>query len=368
MTRNWAAAAALSCLLILALAYPASAETQGGPAVSEVDALLAPVALYPDSLLMPLLMAASYPEEVEEAQEWLAHPENARLRGDALVTTLTPRPWDPSVKTLVPFPETLGMLAGRPEWTRRLGQAMTSSPTMVLAEIQKLRRAAAAAGFLKTSPQMIVTQADGATTIASADPAVVYIPVYNPALVFGAWPYPEHPPGFIEPPAGFRVSGADMSRGIGYSIGFSVLAPLWGWSHAEWTQGKVAIDTAAYNRIDRYGPHVAAAVWHHETHGSGYFHITLADLTPATPVKRDHVRLAAAKAGGEWRRLVNVRAGKVRARLARLTIRHGRLAHGHVRLLRAASLNRGAERHTLTASVPHRRGKMRLAEDRERRG
>lgn len=368
MTRNWAAVAALSlCLLALALVSPAGAETQA-PSVPEVDALLAPVALYPDPLLMPLLMAASYPDEVEEAQEWLAHPENARLRGDALVTALTPRPWDPSVKTLVPFPETLGMLAGRPEWMRRLGEAMASSPGTVLAEIQKLRRAAVTTGFLKSSPHMTVATVGAAIKITSADPAVIYIPVYNPALVFGAWPYPEHPPGFIEPPAGFRVAGADMSRGMGYSIGFSLLAPLWGWSHPDWAQGTVAIDTTAYDRIDRYGPHVASSVWHHETHGTGYFHITLAEITPPTPAKHAHGRLVIAAKAKHGLRLARRGGGKARARLVRLTIRHGRGVHGHVRLLHAASLNRGIERRAVMATVSHRRGKMRMAQYRDRRG
>jgi hypothetical protein len=333
--------------------------------VPEVDALLAPVALYPDSLLMPLLMAASYSDEVEEAQEWLAHPENARLRGDALVAALVPRPWDPSVKTLVPFPETLGMLAGRPEWMRQLGHAMAASPATVLAEIQKLRHAAEATGFLKSSPRLTVKNVGSAVAIASPDPAVIYIPVYSPALVFGAWHYPEHPPGFIEPPAGFRVGGADMSRGIGYSIGFGVVASLWGWSHPDWAQGTVAIDTPAYDRIDRYGPHVASTVWHHETHGTGYFHITLAQITPP-PAKHGHGRLVAKVKSG--RRLVRVarRGGRNHARiLVRLT-RHGRAVHGHARLLRAAHLHRGADRRVATAAS-HRRGKMRIAQDRDRR-
>jgi hypothetical protein len=367
MTRNWAAIAALSlCLLALALVSPARAQTQA-PSVPEVDALLAPIALYPDPLLMPLLMAASYPEEVEEAQEWLAHPENARLRGAALVAALTPRPWDPSVKTLVPFPETLGMLAGRPEWMRSLGHAFAASSATVLAEIQKLRRAAMSTGFLKSSPHMTVTTtADNAVNIRSADPAVVYVPVYNPALVFGAWPYPEHPPGFIEPPAGFRVAGADMSRGIGFSIGFGVEASLWGWSHPDWAHDTVAIDTAAYERIDRYGPHVAAAVWHHETHGTGYFHITQAEITP-TPAKHAHARVAAKIKAGRVVRLAR-RGGWNHTRiLVRLT-RRGRAVHARPRLLRAAGLSRGADRRAVTAAVSHRRGKMRMAQDRDRRG
>jgi hypothetical protein len=282
-----------AALIVILIAAPAFADDAAAPPpVGQVDAALAPVALYPDALLTPLLMAATYPDEIAEADGWLGEAHNSALRGDALVTALEPRPWAPSVKALVPFPVTLDMLATRPAWMAQLGHAFTSEPSAVLAEIQKLRRQAIAAGKLKSSPRLVVRDEGGVVTIAPADAAVIYVPVYNPALVYGAWAYPNFPPVFIEPPPGFDVGGADMETGIGFSVGFGILAPLWGWAHPGWAAGNVEIDIAAYNRINRYGPHVSGATWRHEPHGTGYFHITQDQVTPVMP-PRKHDRAAA---------------------------------------------------------------------------
>ena len=286
--------AAFAALSLILPAAPASAQTGAAPPVGQIDAAVAPVALYPDALLTPLLMAATYPDEVAEADGWLGEAHNATLKGDALVAALEPRPWDPSVKALVPFPVTLDMMAARPAWMALLGHAVIAAPAAVTAEIQKLRRQAIAVGKLKSSPRLTVRDEGGVIAIAPADPAVVYVPVYNPALVFAAWPYPDFPPVFIEPPPGFEVSGADIETGIGFSVGFGVVAPLWGWAHPDWQGGTVAIDVAVYNRINRYGPHVAAGTWHHEPHGTGYFHIAQDQVTPVTPpAKHGHERAAA---------------------------------------------------------------------------
>jgi hypothetical protein len=332
--------AALAAFPLILLAAAAPAQNAPAPAVGQIDAAVAPVALYPDALLTPLLMAATYPNEIAEAAGWLGEAHNAGLKGDALVAALEPRPWDPSVKTLVPFPVTLGMLAARPDWTATLGQAFIASPAAVMAEIQKLRRRAIATGKLASSPRLMVRDEGGIVAIVPADPAVVNIPVYNPALMFGAWPYPNYPPVFIEPPHGFDASGADMETGIGFSVGFGVLAPLWGWAHPDWTGGTVAIDTAAYNRINRYGPHAAASIWRHEPHPTGYFHIAQDQVTPPTPpAKHGHERAAA-----------NVKAGaKHPAHAARHAVARAprKSAHAHAR-------------------APAHRGKVRVAADRRR--
>jgi hypothetical protein len=290
MARSFAALAAFGLLVAAAPAWadtpaPVPAARQANLPVGQIDALVAPVALYPDALLTPLLMAATYPGEIAEAAAWLKPETNARLRGDALVAALEPRPWAPSVKALVPFPETLTMLATRPAWAGALGTAFAAEPTIVLAEVQTLRHRAAAAGKLKPSPRLKVEMQGAAIAIAPADPAVVYVPVYNPSLVYGAWPYPDYPPQFIEPPPGFRASGADFQTGIGFSIGFGVIAPLWGWAHTDWASGAIAIDTQAYNRINRYGPHVSATLWHHEPHSTGYFHIAQQPAPPPPTAK-----------------------------------------------------------------------------------
>ncbi len=287
--------AALAALMTVAMASPVSADTAAPPSAAQIETAAAPVALYPDALLTPLLMAATYPAEIAEAAQWLDEAHNAKLKGDALVAALEPRPWDPSVKALAPFPAVIAMMAARPVWMDRLGRAFVAAPAAVAAAIQTLRHRAVANGMLTSSPRLTVTAAGAALAIAPADPAVVYIPTYNPALVFGAWPYPDNPPMFIEPPEGFRVGGADMETGIGFSVGYGVVPPLWGWATPDWANGTVAVDVAAYNRINRYGPHVAAAVWHHEAHPTGYFHITQQEIAPASPAKHSQVEKAAAR-------------------------------------------------------------------------
>ena len=277
--------ATIAALTAIAIAAPV-ARAEAPLSEGRIEAAVAPVALYPDALLTPLLMAATYPEEVTEADAWLGEAHNEKLKGDALAAALEPRPWDPSVKALAPFPVILDMMAERQAWMTQLGRAFVAAPGAVMAAVQKLRHQAIATGKLKSSPRLTVKDVGGAVTVAPADPAVVYIPVYNPALVYGAWAYPDYPPVFVEPPEGFRVSGADIETGIGFSVGYGVLAPLWGWAHPDWSSGTVAVDVAAYNGINRYGPHVAAGTWHHEAHPTGYFHITQDQITPAAPAAR----------------------------------------------------------------------------------
>jgi hypothetical protein len=343
--KQWIGAAAL--LGLVAATAPAPAETPAAPSAGEIEAAVAPVALYPDALLTPLLMAASYPEEVAEADGWLGQSHNDRLKGDALAAALEPLPWDPSVKALTPFPVILDMMAMRPAWVDKLGRAFVAAPATVMADIQALRRQAIADGMLASSPRLMVRDSGGTIAIASADPAVVYIPVYNPALVFGAWSYPDNPPVFIEPPDGFRISGADMQTGIGFSVGFGVLESLWGWATPDWSNGAVAVDTAAYNRINRYGPHVAAAIWHHEAHPTGYFHIAQAQITPVPPEKHGHEHgpAVAAKAGAKSAK----NTAKTAARHRTHETRH---AKGHDRA-----------KTRIAHGAPPRHGKIRLASD-----
>jgi len=333
MARWVAVLAAVGLMLAM---VPARAETSPIPPATlpagQLDALVAPVALYPDPLLTPLLMAASYPAEIAEAAAWLKSETNARLRGDALVAALRPRPWAPSVKALVPFPEIVTMLAARAEWGTALGRQFAADPARVLAAVQTLRHRAASSGKLTSSPRLKVEVAGAALAIMPADPAMIYIPVYNPALVYGAWPYPDFPPKFIEPPPGFRVSGADLDTGIGFSAGFGVIAPLSGWAHPDWTAGRVTIDTAAYNRINPYGPHVSATLWRHEPHPTGYFHI--AEQPPPPPVAKHPAKLAAKD------RHHAARQGHEKSRHA---------AKSHARGHRAASLPRRGKRVHLAA-------------------
>jgi len=354
----------LAALCAIAIATPAVAQGEALPPAGQIEAAVAPVALYPDALLAPVLMAATYPDEVAEAGAWLEDAQNQELRGDALVAALEPRPWDPSVKALVPFPVILDMMAARRDWMNALGAMVVAAPPSVTAAVQRLRREALAGGKLKSSPRLTVRDTDGVLAITPADPAVVYIPVYNPALVFGAWAYPDHPPTVIAPPPGFDIGGADIQTGVGFSVGYGVLAPLWGWARADWSNGAIEVDTAAWNRINRYGPHVAAGIWHHEQHATGYFHITAAQITPpAAAAGRDK---AAAKTGA------NARTGTAATtRPARETA----AARKAAAVRRAATAERhraSAARHTATAARhararENRKAKTAHAFDRRRR-
>lgn len=247
----------------------------------ELGAVLAPIALYPDSLLTPLLMATTYPDEMIAADGWRQKTRNARLGGAALAKALAMQPWAPSVKALVPFPVLLDMLATRPVWMQRIGQVFLGEPAASMREIQRLRRAALATGKLTSNRRLVVTEKRDAILIAPPRKGPVYVPVYNAAVTFGAWGYPYYPPVYIQPPPGFHHSGAGMETGIGYSRGRTRVTGLWGWARLDWRRGAVTLDLAVYNRINRYAAATKSAIWHHEPHPAGYFQI------PET-ASRDH--------------------------------------------------------------------------------
>src|ERR1700738_938527 len=196
-------------ILALAAIAPASldAQTSAPPAqaaplysTAQLDQLLAPVALHPDQLLGQILMASTYPLEVVEAARWVEDPTNARLKGDQLAAALQDKDWDPSVKSLAPFPQILRMMDDRLDWMQKLGDAFHAQQNEVMDSVQRLRRQAEEAGTLQSSPQQTVTTQDQTITVEPANPNVVYVPVYDPTVVYGAWPYPDYPPCYFPPP------------------------------------------------------------------------------------------------------------------------------------------------------------------------
>ena len=195
-------------ILALAALAPASlvAQTPAPPAqaapvyqAAQLDQLLAPIALYPDELLSQILMASTYPLEVVEAQRWVQDPKNAGLKGDQLTAALQDKDWDPSVKSLVPFPQILVMMSDRLDWMQKLGDAFLAQQSDVMDAVQRLRQQAQAAGTLKSSPQQTVTTQDQTITVEPANPDTVYVPVYDPTVVYGTWPYPDYPPYYFPP-------------------------------------------------------------------------------------------------------------------------------------------------------------------------
>lgn len=245
---------------------PTPAQSPPALAPSALDQMLAPIALYPDPLVAQILMAATYPLEIVEAHRWLQDPNNAALRGDALATALTNQPWDPSVKSLVAFPQILAMMDGNLDWTERLGDAFLADQTAVGNAIQRLRQRAAAAGTLNTTQQEVVTTTPQEITIEPAMPDVVYAPVYNPDLVYGVWPYPAFPPYYF--PGYFD---GVIVGGFGW-IGVTVVAPLWGWCRWNWPRHHIDIDPGRFGELN--GHHVpSTGIWQHNPdhrHGVPY--------------------------------------------------------------------------------------------------
>ena len=174
----------------------------------EIEQLVAPIALYPDSLVSQILMASTYPLEVVEADRWAK--ANKTLKGEALTTALEAQSWDASVKSLVNFPQVLAVMSEKLDVTLKLGDAFLAQQKDVLDAIQRLRAKAQAQGNLKTTKEqtVIVEQPAAQTTVVEqpaapqttviriepTNPQVVYVPTYNPTVVYGAWPYPAYPP------------------------------------------------------------------------------------------------------------------------------------------------------------------------------
>jgi len=191
----------------------------------QLQRLVAPIALYPDSLVAQILAASTFPDEVVEADRWVqAHPD---LKGQALGQEVDQQPWDPSVKALTAFPSVLGNMDKNLSWTSSLGDAYYNQQQDVMDAVQVMRRKAEAAGALK-NPQHEVVKEDGPTIeIEPAEPDVVYVPAYDPWLIYGypivAWP------GWYPYP-GIWFGGPFFSFGIGFGIGwFGGFG--WGWGH-----------------------------------------------------------------------------------------------------------------------------------------
>ena len=215
----------------------------------QIDQLVAPIALYPDELLSQVLMAATYPQQVVEAAQWAQDASHKDLKGDALAQALEPLPWDPSVKALVPFPQILVMMSEHIEWTEALGVAFATQQAEVMARVQALRHLAMKSGKLKQVKHLTIREEGPAVVITSAEPDRVYVPVYNPTVVYGAWPDREAPPVFLPPPQGFVAE--TIEPGVEISSGYAVVAPLWGWSRPDWRDERITVNRTEYTRITR---------------------------------------------------------------------------------------------------------------------
>jgi uncharacterized membrane protein YgcG len=234
----------LACVLALSLLLPVlpqtvsaaqdDAQAQAQPSQAppytqqtpeQLQQLVAPIALYPDSLVAQVLAASTFPAEIVEADRWVqGHPD---LKGDALAQAVDQQTWDPSVKALCAFPTVLGNMDKNISWTSSLGDAYYNQEQNVMDAIQVMRQKAQQAGNLKDTPQQTVQTQGSNIVIQPATPDVVYVPAYDPWLVYGypvvAWP------GWYPYP-GIWYGGPSLFFGVGFGIGFWG-GYGWGWGH-----------------------------------------------------------------------------------------------------------------------------------------
>jgi hypothetical protein len=249
------ALASLLALFFLLAAYPESlvAQAQPGPlqlqpkspymqqTPEELEQLVAPIALYPDSLVAQILAASTFPEQVVDADRWVqSHPD---LKGEALAQAVDELPWDTSVKALVAFPSVLGNMDKNLSWTSSLGDAYYNQEQDVMGAIQVMRRRARQAGHLNSTPQQTVTEGSD-IEIEPVSPEIVYVPAYDPWIMYGgplaAWPgwYP-YPGIWYDGPVIFFGDGF----GTGFYGGYG-----WGWHHwgCDWDHHYAVFDHGRY--------------------------------------------------------------------------------------------------------------------------
>lgn len=241
--------------LLFALgAVPSQAADAYSP--EELEQLVAPIALYPDPLLSQVLMASTYPLEIVEAARWRAGQPQS-LSDQQLSGLLADKPWDPSVKAVAAFPDVLEMMNEKISWTGQLGDAFLDQQEDVMAAVQRLRARAQAAGNLQSGPQQTVTVSGSPSVIAiaPAQPDTIYVPIYNPVVIYGPWPYPGYLPYYWHPPR-YVVRGPVITFTTAFIVG-GVL-----WSTYNWHHRRFDINVNRYNRFNR--THITGPVWHRE--------------------------------------------------------------------------------------------------------
>jgi hypothetical protein len=245
---------------------PAPPTTSAGPAAanptesaamsaSELQGLVAPIALYPDQLVAAILGAATFPDQVAVASYWLQ--QNKKLTGKDLTKEVDKQTWDSSVKALTAFPTVLDNLAKNLAWTSSLGEAYHNQQADVMKAVQTLRAQAKEKGNLKTTSEItVVQQAPQTIVIQPANPQIVYVPMYNPAVIYG---YPYVTPGYS---AGEIAAASAISFGAGIAVG-ALMSGAWGWNTwgCDWHGGVVV-----YNHNSFYGN----TAWHGGYYNGGY--------------------------------------------------------------------------------------------------
>jgi hypothetical protein len=236
----------------------------------ELERLVQRIALYPDPLLAQVLSASTFTDEIPDAANW--SDRHHYLTGEALARAISEDrlPWDPSVQSLLPFPSVIGMMASDMNWTTQLGNAVLAQRREVMEAVQRDRAVAMSYGYLRSGPRVVVVRNGPFISVMPVNPDFVYVPWYDPAVVY----FPPRP--------GFAIGGA-INFGYGFNLGVGFRP--WGWgatridwvSHGWYVHGAVWdrgwANRAEYvhsypdlNRFDRPGPRPVAVVPYREDH------------------------------------------------------------------------------------------------------
>ena len=251
---------------------------------AQLEQIVAPVALYPDTLLSQVLIAATYPLEVVQADRWVL--KNKELKGEALDKALADKDWDDSIKGLAVVPDVLALMNDDLDWTAKLGDAVLAQQAGVMDAVQRLRERANANGMLESNEQQTVKVEDQApeqpaaaepaapqtTTVVEqappqqvivieqAQPETVYVPYYDPAVVYGTWPYTSYPPYYFRPAPGYIVGGA-LVRGMAWGAGFAIGNAIWG-NGFNWRTNNIHVNV---NRNVNINNRNVNANWNHNS-------------------------------------------------------------------------------------------------------
>ena len=235
--------------------------TEAAPmSATELQALVAPIALYPDSLVAQVLTASTFPDQVAIADYWVE--QNKSLTGSALMQAVDKQSWDPSVKALTEFPSVLDNMSKNLSWTSSLGEAYHNQQADVMTAIQTLRAKAKTAGNLKTTSQVsVVQQSPQVIVIQPTNPQVVYVPEYNPAVVYG---YPYVVPAYTYTP-GAVVAAGIIGFGAGIAVGAMMSGGCCGWGYSSWNCGWHGTAVVYHG-----GAYYGNSAWHGGYYNGGY--------------------------------------------------------------------------------------------------
>jgi hypothetical protein len=229
---------------------PTAAEAPKPISADELDSLIAPIALYPDPLLAQVLAASTYPLELIQLQQWLAKHKD--LKDKALAEAVKKESWDPSIQAMAGLPDVVKQLADNVKWTSELGDAFLAQQQDVMDAVQRMRTKAKDSGKLKSGEQIKVetkvVESKSVVVIEQSNPQVVYVPSYDPVVVWGAAPVYAYPPVYY-PPAGYYAAGMALSFGVGVAMG-AMWSGGWGWN-AGWGGGNNNININNNNNFNR---------------------------------------------------------------------------------------------------------------------